>query len=333
MGQGSIDAEYFRQDGVRITHDPYAPGMAEKYGRPGETDNEGFDPYADTVGPGIYGGIVQRDQAGQVVIGEQYQNHNPNPGPVYAGGGYTPMARALGDSSALERLLQKYPDLVNDISTGGAQPLHNCGMSRAGERSVKMLIEHGADIEALDSYGFTPLARMASNNLAIGAKALLDAGADPDNRGAVGQTPMQIAQGSAARDVISVLKSHGAARKCVRISHIVVAGAGIEGVNHEYHLTDASQIPVGFVAVCKAQGWDQQAMWDRLNSGRDWFSADNGAYIYWNQADEHWWIDTPDGNGVYKAMAPNHAPPQTGWKLLGHTSLPPAMVATYRQNN
>ena len=51
---------------VRITHDPYAPGMVEKYGRPGETDNEGFDPYADSVGPGIYGGVVRRDEDGQV---------------------------------------------------------------------------------------------------------------------------------------------------------------------------------------------------------------------------------------------------------------------------
>ena len=37
---------HYRRDGVRIQHDPYAPGMAEKYGRPGETDDEGFDPYA-----------------------------------------------------------------------------------------------------------------------------------------------------------------------------------------------------------------------------------------------------------------------------------------------
>jgi len=29
-----------------------------------------------------------RDKAGQVVVGKQYQNHNPTPGPVYAGGGY-----------------------------------------------------------------------------------------------------------------------------------------------------------------------------------------------------------------------------------------------------
>lgn len=34
--------EYYRWDGVRITHDPFAPGLAEKYGLPGETDPEGF---------------------------------------------------------------------------------------------------------------------------------------------------------------------------------------------------------------------------------------------------------------------------------------------------
>ena len=37
-------SSYYRKDGVKITHDPYAPGMKEKYGAPGGTDNEGFDP-------------------------------------------------------------------------------------------------------------------------------------------------------------------------------------------------------------------------------------------------------------------------------------------------
>jgi hypothetical protein len=46
-------AALFRPDGVKILHDPFAPGMAEKYGLPGRTDDEGFDPYGDTVGPGI----------------------------------------------------------------------------------------------------------------------------------------------------------------------------------------------------------------------------------------------------------------------------------------
>ena len=29
---------------------------------------EGFDPYRDTVGPGIYGGIVKRDENGEVKL-------------------------------------------------------------------------------------------------------------------------------------------------------------------------------------------------------------------------------------------------------------------------
>merc|ERR1719454_2509866 len=179
--------------------------MSEKYGRPGETDAEGFDPYADSVGPGIYGGIVKRDGSGAVVVGRQYQNHNPRPGPVYAGGGYTPMSKALGDNDKVEALLLKYPDLVNDLSTGGAQPLHMCGMSRTNQLSTALLIAHGGDIEALDTYGMTPLHRMASNNLAVGARALLEAGADPNNRGKCGATPKEIAQDSHATGVLHVL--------------------------------------------------------------------------------------------------------------------------------
>ena len=38
-GEGTISSmEHYRADGVRITHDPFAPGMAEKYGMPGKTD-------------------------------------------------------------------------------------------------------------------------------------------------------------------------------------------------------------------------------------------------------------------------------------------------------
>eukprot|EP00438_Fugacium_kawagutii_P027452 Skav208103 [mRNA] locus=scaffold1681:270079:277632:- [translate_table: standard] len=115
--------------------------MAEKYGMPGKTDNEGFDPYADTVGPGfrsIYGGIVKRDESGQIVIGRPlmgyYQNHNPRPGPVYAGGGYTPINEALLACDGLQELLDKFPDLANDVSTGGATPLHMCGMGQKTQK-------------------------------------------------------------------------------------------------------------------------------------------------------------------------------------------------------
>ena len=191
--------DYYRADGVRITHNPHDPEMVERYGKPGQTDREGFDPYADSVGPGIYGGVVERDSAGEIVIGGQYQNHNPKPGPVYAGGGYTPVNSALKDADRLDSLLEKYPDLVNDVSTGGAQPLHMCGMSQSNQDSVSTLLQHGADIEALDTYGMTPLLRMASNNLARGAAQLLEAGADPLYKGGARTSPLDCALQSNAK--------------------------------------------------------------------------------------------------------------------------------------
>ena len=54
----SHSGDLIRSDGLKINYDPYAPEMVAKYGAPGKTDSEGFDPYSDTVGAGIYGGRV-----------------------------------------------------------------------------------------------------------------------------------------------------------------------------------------------------------------------------------------------------------------------------------
>ena len=76
ISAAAADGNYYRSDGVRITHDPSAPEMAAKYGRPGGTDRDGFDPYADSVGAGIYGGTVERGADGSVTIGRQYQQQS-----------------------------------------------------------------------------------------------------------------------------------------------------------------------------------------------------------------------------------------------------------------
>lgn len=329
---------YYRADGVRITHDPYSKGMAEKYGLPGETDNEGFDPYADSVGAGIYGGIVKRASNGVIEIGRQYQGHNPRPGPVYAGGGYTPINTALSSLPRLRQLLDSYPDLVNDVSTGGAQPLHMCGMSQRNQHATATLISRGGDIEALDTYGYTPLHRMASNNLAVGAAALLEAGADPSFTGGSGQTAAAVARESRALDVLKVLDSfskENKAGKHVPILRIVLSNSEFKDINGEYTNMSADTVPEGFDKVCKEQGWDTGQMWKKLNRGRPWFSAANQAYIYFNSGDGHWWIDEPGGGGVYKAVGPAHAFPAVGWKLLaqpsGTSPPPPPSVQVYRK--
>ena len=55
----------------------------------------------------------------QVVIGKQYQNHNSRPGPVYAGGGYTPI-NTVGFEPHYVRLKQWGQDLCTPV-----QDLHN----------------------------------------------------------------------------------------------------------------------------------------------------------------------------------------------------------------
>ena len=332
---------YYRADGVRITHDPYAPEMAAKYGAPGKTDNEGFDPYADSVGAGIYSGTVQRDSSGAIVIGRQYQNHNTKPGPVYAGGGYTPTAESIalfrtqggGTGSSLGKLLSAHPDLVNDVATGGALPLHSCGMSRDNQHAAAFLISRGADIEAVDTYGFTPLHRMASNNLADGAQALLEAGADPTGLSnaqvaAVQGTPspLQVARQSQAEQVIKVLQEFGEQRRATAVTavqRVQVLSAGYAPVVGEYSavVDGATEIPTGFAKVCIEQGWDTKEMWTKLNGGEHgrWFKHEsNDSYLYFNNMDRHWWIDGPDGLGAYKAPGPPWAPPgaATAWQNL-----------------
>lgn len=141
---------------------------------------EGLNAESDSVGPGIYGGRVKRDEAGQIIIGQQFEQHNSLPGPVYAGGGYTELSNAIRTGpDAVARLLAAQPELAFEVSTGGATPLHVCGMCPGGQRSTRLLIEArgGHDLDTRDTWGFTALQRHATNNLALGAKALLDAGA------------------------------------------------------------------------------------------------------------------------------------------------------------
>ena len=137
---------------------------------------EGLEAESDSVGPGIYGGRVSRDASGEIIIGQQFEEHNALPGPVYAGGGYTALSEAIRTGPEAVRLvLSEQPAAAREISTGGATPLHVCGMSKHGERSTAILLEAlgaDADVEATDTWGYTALQRHASNNLAVGARAV-----------------------------------------------------------------------------------------------------------------------------------------------------------------
>ena len=88
----------------------------------------------------------------------------------------------------------------------GATPLHMCGMGQDNQRSTEYIIKRGGNIEAIDTYSYRPLHRMASNNLAIGARALLEAGADLHAMTSRGETAKDIAIESGAMDALNVLE-------------------------------------------------------------------------------------------------------------------------------
>mmetsp|Transcript_8955 Transcript_8955/g.18601 ORF Transcript_8955/g.18601 Transcript_8955/m.18601 type:complete len:161 (-) Transcript_8955:98-580(-) len=111
-------------------------------------------------------------------------------------------------------------------------------------------------------------------------------------------------------------------------STVRVRGSGVESVNTEYEWTPATIIPPGFEKVCIQNRWGVESTWEMLNSGRPWLRAPNEAYIYLNSSDGQWWIDKPDGAGVYvvpKAEGET-SPPSTGWRALSPSYNPPPSV-------
>jgi len=175
---------------------------------------EGHDAESDAVGPGIYGGRVEVDARGDVVIGQQFEEHNPIPGPVYAGGGYTEFSDAVrsGDEARVRALLSATPSLVGEVTTGAASPLHLTGMLRRAHPAAAVLVSAGAAVDARDAWGYTPLQRAATNNCAEAARVLLAAGADaraPSGLGGVGDSALALAKRLRSYDVIFLMRDLG----------------------------------------------------------------------------------------------------------------------------
>jgi len=158
----------------------------------------------DVVGAGVYGGIVKRDAAGKIIVGDEWPEDNRAPpahNPIHPTGpyldsskytasnrGYTKIANVLqhGNADEVQSLFNGIKSdaerrkLANLVMTGGARPLHMCGMSWGADASelIAILIQHGADVNAKDNYEMTPMDRLSSNSVS-GNAVLLKHGAVP----------------------------------------------------------------------------------------------------------------------------------------------------------
>jgi ankyrin repeat protein len=125
-----------------------------------------------------------------------------------------PFARAYRaieahDVDALRVQLDRFPGLVAAKGTNGNDLLGMAGAT-CDERLVALLLERGADPNAANAHGWTPLHQAGYSGLPPLARMLLDAGARPDMfaRGD-GGTPLVIALFWGHRQTAELLAEHG----------------------------------------------------------------------------------------------------------------------------
>ncbi len=122
------------------------------------------------------------------------------------------LLRQGADPNARELVLTK-PNVATDDGGGKSVPKDTAlilAVTAGDEPTVTLLLDHGADIEKRDAYGFTPLICAVSSHKFEVAKMLLDRGAKPDQRNMYGDTALVFAANDGQNNLVKLLLSKGA---------------------------------------------------------------------------------------------------------------------------
>ncbi|WP_158887970.1 ankyrin repeat domain-containing protein [Amycolatopsis anabasis] len=125
--------------------------------------------------------------------------------------GRTPLMHAVlaedADPAVVVSLIDRGAD-VNVTDNGQNWTAVHFAARDQNEALVRLLLEAGAEVDAVDVFGNTPLWRgvlNAGSDLAA-LRALLEYGADPRRKNQYGASPLDMARESGQRDVVALLE-------------------------------------------------------------------------------------------------------------------------------
>lgn len=110
---------------------------------------------------------------------------------------------AYSDKADLVQLLLRFGADVNAQDRAGTSPLHIAAGSNP--ELMQLALSSGTDVNLMDGSGKTPLHGAASVGMLAGAQALLAAGADVNARDMVGKTPLYLAKEHGHYEVVNFL--------------------------------------------------------------------------------------------------------------------------------
>jgi hypothetical protein len=122
-------------------------------------------------------------------------------------------AARSGNLEAIRKLIEFNPAYINVVDDAGWTPLRWALRSPKFKDGfvLRLLLEHGEDINAQGSGGWTPLHWASYNGKLDAVRVLLEHGADvevKDNFG--GRTALQLADGTGRDEIVELLREHGA---------------------------------------------------------------------------------------------------------------------------